>query len=151
MKIKKYVAIFMFVFCSLVIFYSNVNAQTWTLVDTVKMPTGFRFQYGNYSGQNYLYTDKFILNSDTGEQRTTYCIQHRILTVEGVKYDLTVYDLNTAMAENISSLANQNLEAYASGDGNNTAQNYWLNVLGDKVKQSFNVAYIKALFAAYSL
>ena len=134
MKIaKKFKVIFVIVLCYFLSLGNNVNADTWTLSNN-PLPVGYRFQYGTYYGQNYLYTDDFILTNEHGERRETYCIQQRVLTAAGAKYNETVFSNDSSYFNSISELADYGLSTLALGDGNNTAQNYWVNVLSDEIE-----------------
>ena len=131
-----------FVMLMLILFSNTIFAASWTLVEVKDILVGFRFQYGNtiYAGQNYLATDSFILkNNETGETNRGYCIQERVLTQEGTVYNLTEYDLSTDI---LNTSISDYISAYAYNDAGNTAQNYYMNILNDKIRKSLNIAYM---------
>ena len=133
MKIaKKIRVILLLVFCCFLALETNVKAEEW-IVTPERQKTGYKFECGDYSEQNYISVDKFNLRSNvTGEQRIAYCIQKNVSTHLNVSYVMQEMDVNNLSISNL-------ISTYAWADGNNTAINYF-NDLSSVVKKSLNIA-----------
>ena len=137
-KIKIIVVI---MFCLFFNLQSNVSARDWVL-DYGKLNVGYRFVYNDYYGENYRWTSDFYLtNKYTQEVRKAYCIQQRVKTGKNIEYDQIVMGATNGYIS-ISELANNEISTLALGDGMNTAQRYWNEVLNDTIRLSLNVAYM---------